>query len=119
MIASASYGRLRIFRIRAGDALSGGVPAAGGFSVTYDLSNYINGRIRGNLHQDVVGALDIFFGNDSAVMDLDFSVPQDLLQPDFQYPFDIIVIQPVCRFTFLNGAGASSLLRAYFTALPI
>ena len=88
-------------------------------TATFDVSNYINGRIRGNFHQDVTGTLDIFFGNDSAVMDLDFPVPQDLNQPEFQWPFDIIVIQPFVRITFVNGAGASSLLRAYITALPI
>jgi hypothetical protein len=110
---------LPLYRIQTGDPLFGGVAPAAGFTVTFDVSNYINGRIRGNVHQDVAGTLDVFYGNNAAFMDLDFTVPQDLLQPDFQYPFDIIVIQPFLRVTFVNGAAPSTLLSAYITALPV
>jgi hypothetical protein len=110
---------LPLYRIQTGDPLYTGVGAGLGFTLTFDVSNYINGRIRGNVHQNVAGTLDVFYGNNATVMDLDFDVPQDLLQPDFQYPFDIIVIQPFLRFTFVNGGAPSSLLSAYITALPV
>jgi hypothetical protein len=51
-------------------------------------------------------------------MDLSFTVTRDVTQPDFQWPFDVIVIQPFVRLTFLNGALASSFLRAFVVALP-
>ena len=110
---------LPLLRVSAGDPLSTGLAPAQVVTATYDLSNYINGRVRGNFHQDVTGVLDVFYGNDRAVMDLDFTVPQDVSQPGFQYAFDIIVIQPFCQITFTNGGGASSFFRAFVSALPV
>jgi hypothetical protein len=106
-------------RVKVGDPLATGIGAGISVTATFDVSNYINGRIRGNFHQDVDGTLNVLFGNDSSVMDLDFPVPQDVAQPDFQWPFDIIIIQPFVRITFVNGGAPSALLRAYITALPI
>ena len=110
---------LPLLRVLASDPLGTGLAPTQVVTVTYDLSNYINGRFRGNFHQDAVGVLDILYGNDKTNMDLDFVVPQDVNQPNFQYAFDIIVIQPFCQITFTNGAGASSFFRAYVSALPV
>ena len=112
---------LPLLRVRAGDPLSVGLAPAQVVTVTFDLSNYINGRVRGNFHQDVAGVLEVLYGNDStpANMDLDFVVPQDAAQPNFQYPFDIIVIQPFCQVTFTNGGAPSTFFRAYVTALAV
>lgn len=78
----------------------------------------LNGRLRGNVHQDVAGTLLVEQGIDTTAFDLAFTVTQDLTQPGFQYPFDIIIIQPFIRITFTNGAGASAFFRGYYDALP-
>jgi hypothetical protein len=106
-------------RVKDGDALATGLGAGAVVTVTFDVSNYINGRIRGNFFQDEEGTLNVLYGNDAANMDLDFEVPLDTDQPDYNYPFDIIVIQPFVRLTFTNGGVPSSLLHAYVVALPI
>jgi hypothetical protein len=107
--------------IQSGAATPLGLLAGQTISLTYDVSNYINGRVRGNFHQDVAGVLDVFYGNDAVTMDLDFTVPICAPpQPSpFQYAFDIIIIQPFLRFTFVNGAAPSTFFRAYVSALPI
>jgi hypothetical protein len=110
---------LPLFRVMVGDPLAGGLVGAQVATVTFNLTNYINGRVRGNFHQDQAGVLQILYGNDSTTMDLDFVVPQDVAQPNFQYAFDIIVIQPFCQITFTNGGAASSFFRAYVSALPV
>ena len=88
--------------------------------ITLAVPNMLNGRIRGSIHQDEDAAsVNLRFGNDSANMDLDFVVPQDVLQPNSQWPFDVIVIQPVVQLEFTNGATDSSFFRAFITALPV
>ncbi len=82
------------------------------------LHSMLNGRLRGNVHQDVVGTLVVEQGIDVTAFDLSFTVVQDATQPDFQYPFDIIILQPFVRITFTNGAGASAFFRGFFDAVP-
>jgi hypothetical protein len=87
--------------------------------ITLDVTGFMNGRIRGNFHQDQDAELHVRFGNDVNNMDLDFTVPQDLQQPNFQYAFDIIIIQPIVQVEFTCGVTDSSFLRAFVSVLPI
>jgi hypothetical protein len=105
--------------LQSGAASGEGLLAGQVVSVTYDLGNMINGRVRGNFHQDVEGELHVFYGNDRNNMDLDFDVPQDIEQPNFQYAFDIIIIQPFCRIEFTNGAGDGTYFRGFVSSLPV
>ena len=75
--------------------------------------------MRGNVSLDVAATLGILYGNDKATMDLSFVVPQDVAQPNFQYPFDIIVLQPFCRIVITNGAAPSGFFRSFVSALPV
>lgn len=86
---------------------------------TISLAGMQNGRIRGNFHQDVAGTLVIEQGFSQTLMDLSWTVPQDPTQPNFQYPFDIITIEPFVRFTFTNGPAPSTFFRAFVVALPV
>jgi hypothetical protein len=95
-----------------------GLAPAGVVTNTIGLLSFVNGRIRGSFHQDQDGVFTIEQGNNATTMDLNFTVVRDLTQPDFQWPFDVIVIQPFVRLTFTNGPLASSFLRAFVVALP-
>lgn len=95
--------------------LAGG---ATGLQLTYNLSGMINGTVRGVAWQDVAGVLTVEQGFDAATFDNVFTVIQDAAQPNFRYPFSIIVIQPFVRFTFVNGGAPSTFFRADFSALP-
>lgn len=88
-------------------------------TVTIDLSGMQNGRLRGNFHQDVAGTLVVEQGFTQTLMDLSWTVPQDPTQPDFQYPFDIILLEPFVRITFTNGGAVSAFFRAFVVALPV
>jgi hypothetical protein len=110
---------LTLQRVKVGDPLATGLAPAEVVTVTFEVTNFRNGRIRGNFHQDVAGTLHVRFGNDSTTMDLDFTVPVCPLNPPFQYPFDIIVVQPFVQVEFTNGGAPSTFFRSYVTALPI
>lgn len=84
----------------------------------FSVRGYMNGRLRGNAHQNVVGVFLLEWGNTPSVFDLSFEVGRDTTQPDFQYPFDVIILQPFLRATFTNGGGASAFFRANIQALP-
>lgn len=101
--------------------VAGGLGAgATGFSIGFvNVSSYLNGRLRGNAHQDQVGTMLIEFANDDTNVDLAFTVTQDATQPDVQYPFDVIILQPFVRVSFANGGVASSFFRANAAVLSI
>jgi hypothetical protein len=87
---------------------------------TFPLHNYVNGRLRGNFHQDGgVATILIEQGSSQGVMDLSFTVTQDVSQPNFQYPFDVIIIQPFVRISYTNGGAPNTFARVDITALPI
>lgn len=88
------------------------------FLTTVSLRGLLNGRLRGNAHQDVDGDLLIEFGNSATVFDLSFTVTKDGTQPDSQYPFDVIILQPFVRVSFTNGGAAATFFRASVQALP-
>jgi hypothetical protein len=119
MSTLSRLGPLPLFRVRVGDALATGLGNGQAVTVTYEVSNFINGRVRGNFNQDQAGTLRVRFGNDSTTMDLDFDVPQCPLNPPFQYPFDIVVLQPFVQFEFTNGVVPSTFFRAFMSALPV
>jgi hypothetical protein len=96
-----------------------GLAPAGIETLTIGLHRYMNGDIRGTVHQDVAGAFIIEMGDTQGVFDTYFNVPQDLTMPNFQYPFNIVIIQPFVRFTFTNGGAPSTYFRASVRALPI
>jgi hypothetical protein len=106
----------QLVKITAGGALGAG---ALGFSFVTPTSGFLNGRLRGNAHQDVAGVLLIEFGNSPTVFDLAFTVVQDASQPGFQYPFDVIILQPFVRVSFTNGGAGSTFHRANVEALPV
>jgi hypothetical protein len=85
----------------------------------FSVKGFLNGRLRGSAHQDVAGVCTVTFGLSPASMDLSWVVPQDASQPGFQYPFDIIILQPFVSVTFVNGGGAIAFFRANLQALPI
>ena len=91
-----------------------------GFDVgPLNLKAFANGRLRGSVHQDRAGALVIEQGVNASDMDLDFTVVRDTSVGDFQYPFDVIILLPFVRISFVNGGAASSFFRALIQALPI
>lgn len=91
-----------------------------GFDVgPLNLEAFVNGRLRGSAHQDKGGTLLIEQGINASDMDLDFTVTRDTSVSDFQYPFDVIIILPFVRISFVNGGAASSFFRARIQALPI
>ena len=92
---------------------------ATGFSIVQSLRGMLNGRLRGNANQDVAGSLLIEFGNTATLFDLGFVVTQDVTQAGFQYPFDVIILQPFVRISFTNGGGASTFFRANVEVLPV
>ena len=95
-------------------------PGATAFSVGYfNVSGYLNGRLRGNAHSNQVGTLLIEFSNDGVNTDLAFVATQDAVQPDVQYPFDVIVLQSFVRVSFVNGGVASTFFRANSAVLSI
>jgi len=96
-----------------------GLAAGAVRTVTINLAGYQNGRLRGNFHQDVAGTLVVEQGGSQTLMDLSWTVPRDLTQPEFQYPFDIIIIEPFVRITFTNGGAPSTFFRAFVVALPV
>lgn len=85
------------------------------------MRGFLNGRIRGNAHQDQDGTMLLEWSVTPTgfPVDLSFDVPRDTNQPDFQWPFDVIVLQPYLRVSFTNGGVASSFFRANVEALPI
>lgn len=95
-------------------------PAAVAFTFgPFDLSGFLNGTLRGNVHQNVAGTLLVEFAQTCAgPFDLAFTVDRCLIVPNFQYPFLIAILQPVVRISFTNGGAASTFCRAYATALP-
>lgn len=105
----------RFFEANLPGGLGGGATQVAGPIAFHGM---LNGRLRGNVHQDVDGTLVVEQGIDVTAFDLAFTVTQDLTQPDFQFPFDIIIIQPFVQITFTNGAGASAFFRGYFDAVP-
>ena len=90
-----------------------------GFSVVQSRGGMLNGRLRGNANQDVAGTLLIEFGNVAGLFDLGFVVTQDVTQAGFQYPFDVIILQPFVRISFTNGGAASAFFRANVEVLPV
>lgn len=93
---------------------------ATGFNTGFvPVASFSNGRLRGNAHQDQTGTLLIEFANEAGNVDLAFTVTQDVSQPDVQYPFDVIVMQPFLRVSFVNGGVASSFFRANVVVLSI
>ena len=83
------------------------------------MAGYLNGSLRGNAHQDQAGVLLIEFANDAVTPDLAFTVTQDASQPNFQYPFTVIILQPFVRISFTNGGVASSFFRANVSVLSV
>ena len=83
------------------------------------VAAYLNGRLRGNAHQDQTGTLLIEFANDTTDSDLAFTVVQDATQPNVQYPFDVIILQRFVRVSFVNGGVASTFFRANAAVLSI
>jgi len=101
---------------------SGGAIGAG--ATAFDtgwvaVGGYLNGRVRGNAHQDQDGTLTVEFGNVQGTGDLAFDVTLDAAQPDFQWPFDVIILQPFVRISFVNGGVASTFFRANAMVLSI
>ena|GEM_PF-2583403 len=87
------------------------------------------GRLRGSVHVDqdaAVGGFVLFQGakQDYAnpafpTPSLRFVVTRDVTQPNFQYPFDVIVIQPFIAFTWTQGAAPPTFFRVSVEALPL
>ena len=100
------------------DAVGLGIGITGFTLGPLNVSGFLGGRFRGNVHQDVEGVLKIEFGESPTNFDLEFDASQDVRHPGFQYPFDVIILQPFARISFVNGAGASAFFRANVQALP-
>lgn len=83
------------------------------------VRGFLNGRLRGIAHQDVIGTMLIEFGPTPVNMTTRFEVTQDTDQSDFQYPFDVIVLAPFVRLSFTNGGAAATFFRANAQVLPI
>ena len=84
----------------------------------HNCSKFLNGRVAGNVMSDTVGALTILQEQLPGLGGLVFTVPQDLLQPNFQFPFSILLFAPFVTFTWTQGAAPSTFLRATVSALP-
>jgi hypothetical protein len=85
----------------------------------FSVKGFLNGRLRGNAHSDAPGAFTVSWGTSPSSMGLSWVVPQDASQPDNQYPFDIIILQPFVSVSFVNGGAAALFFRANLQALPI
>lgn len=83
-----------------------------------DLSKFLNGRVAGNVFLDAAGVFEVVQEQLPGSGGLLFSVPRDVTQPFFQYPFSIQVFAPYVTFRWTQGGGASTFLRAFVSALP-
>lgn len=50
--------------------------------------------------------------------DLATVIPQDVSQPDVQFPFDIELVGNYLRVTYTNGAGIEAFVRGWVYCLP-
>jgi hypothetical protein len=74
--------------------------------------------VSGNVWSDVVGVLVVRQERFPGTGGLVWVVPQDLVQPFFQFPFLIAVFEPWVTFEWTNGGGAAGFMRANVQALP-
>ena len=83
------------------------------------VAGYANGRIRGNVRASSVGTLivrqEIVRGGGG----LEWTVPQCLTQPGFQYPFDIFNDWPFLTLEWTQGGAATTFFGAMATVMPV
>lgn len=78
-------------------------------------------RIKGNFHVDTAPA-NGFPRVEQSVDGITYSlvnvIPQDLSQPDFQFPFDVVRRLPYVRVRYTQGAVDSSFVYAFVELVP-